>query len=90
MSAFFVLGRAICIIFTSQLIINIMTNVELLQLIKSKIENVRNEINDLSLNIVEDQNYDLISDTLSTELESDLCNAIDTINLLIDDVEDNI
>jgi hypothetical protein len=69
---------------------NIMTNVELLQLIKSKIENVRNEINDLSLNIVEDQNYDLIFDTLSTELESDLCNAIDTINLLIDDVEDNI
>ena len=67
-----------------------MTNIELLQFIKNKIENVRDEINDLSLNVVEDQNYDLIFDTLSIELESDLCNVIDTIESLIDDVEDNI
>jgi hypothetical protein len=64
-----------------------MTNIELLNLILSKIENVRNEINDLTTDVVEDENYDLIFDTLVTELESDLCNAIDTVNNLIDNVE---
>jgi hypothetical protein len=62
-----------------------MTNIELLKLILSKIEKVRDEINDLD--VVEDENYDLIFDTLCTRLESDLCNAIDTVNELIDDVE---
>ena len=62
-----------------------MNNIELLQLIKDKIEKVRDEINDL--NVVEDENYDLIFDTLATNLESDLCNAIDTVELLIDNVE---
>ena len=64
-----------------------MTNIELLNLILSKIENVRNEINDLTINVVGDDNYDLVFDTLVTDLESDLCNAIDTVNNLIDDVE---
>jgi hypothetical protein len=62
-----------------------MTNKKLLKLIKSKIENVRNEINDLTID-VKDDNYDLIFDTLTIKLESDLCNAIDTVNLLIDDI----
>ena len=62
-----------------------MTNKKLLKLIKSKIENVRNEINDLTID-VKDDNYDLIFDTLNIKLESDLCNAIDTVNLLIDDI----
>jgi hypothetical protein len=65
----------------------IMTNIELLKLILSKIENVRDEINDLTTEVVADENYDLIFDTLCTRLESDLCNAIDTVNELIDDVE---
>ena len=67
-----------------------MINIELLQLIKSKIENVRDEINDLTTEVVADQNYDLIFDTLVTDLESDLCAAIDTVSLLIDDVEDTM
>ena len=64
-----------------------MTNQQLLELIKRKIENVRHEIIDLTILIVEDDNYDLIYDTLATNLESDLCNAIDTVELLIDNVE---
>ena len=64
-----------------------MTNQQLLELIKRKIENVRHEIIDLTILIVEDDNYDLIYDTLATNLESDLCNAIDTVSLLIDDIE---
>jgi hypothetical protein len=64
-----------------------MTNIELLKSILSKIENVRDEINDLTTEVVVDKNYDLIFDTLCTKLESDLCSAIDTVNELIDDVE---
>jgi len=48
-----------------------MTNIELLELISKKIDDVRDEINDLSLSIVEDDNYDLMYDTI-VEIVCDL------------------
>ena len=67
-----------------------MTNIELLELIASKIDAVRDEINDLSLKVVEDDNYDLVFDTIvsiTTDLENTssialiLAEEIDTIEI---------
>lgn len=67
-----------------------MTNIELLELIASKIDAVRDEVNDLTLKVVEDENYDLVFDNIVrmiTDLEqvsSDarvLADEIDTIEI---------
>ena len=68
---------------------NDVKNLDLLKLIQSKIEKLRDEVNDLT-NLVDEsdeENYFLVFDTLTTELESDLCNAIDTVSNLIDEIE---
>ena len=66
-------------------------NIEILKNILAKIENVRHEIIDLQINLDYDdddlEGYELIVETLDSELESDLCNAIDTVARLIEDVE---
>ena len=67
-----------------------MTNIELLELIASKIDAVRDEINELSLFVVEDENWTRVFDSISrmtTDLEqvsSDarvLADEIDTIEI---------
>ena len=67
-----------------------MTNIELLELIASKIDAVRDEVNDLTLKVTDDDNYDLVFDSIvrmTTDLEqvsSDarvLADEIDTIEI---------
>ena len=67
-----------------------MTNIELLELIASKIDAVRDEVNDLTLKVADDNNYDLVFDSIvrmTTDLEqvsSDarvLADEIDTIEI---------
>jgi hypothetical protein len=65
-----------------------MNNIQLVQFILSKVESLREEIIDLTHEVKDEDNYDLVFDTLSTEVESDLINLIDTFNLLIDDLDD--
>lgn len=65
-----------------------MNNLKLLNKIKSKLEKTREEIIELSLKVGEDENYWIVFDMLSTELESDLCNALDTVECCIDEITD--
>ena len=67
-----------------------MTNIELLELIASRIDAVRDEVNDLTLKVADDDNYDLVFDSIvrmTTDLEqvsSDarvLADEIDTIEI---------
>jgi hypothetical protein len=66
-------------------------NIDVLKNILTKIENVRSEIIDLQSNLndadTDSDGYELMLDTLDSDLESDLCNAIDTVKNLIDDIE---
>jgi hypothetical protein len=63
-----------------------MTNIELLELIASKIDAVRDEINDLSLKVVEDENYDLVSDTI-VSITTDLENTSDIAMMLSEEID---
>jgi hypothetical protein len=65
-----------------------MTNRKLVKSLLKKVETLRQEIIDSTLEIKNEKNYDLVFDTLSTEIESDLCGLIDTFKLLIDDIDD--
>jgi hypothetical protein len=65
-----------------------MTNKKLVKLLLKKVETLRQEIIDASFEVQDEKNYDLVFDTLSTEVESDLCGLIDTFKLLIDDIDD--
>jgi hypothetical protein len=65
-----------------------MTNKKLVKSLLKKVETLRQEIIDSTLEIKNEKNYDLVFDTLSTEVESDLCGLIDTFKLLIDDIDD--
>jgi hypothetical protein len=65
-----------------------MTNRKLVKSLLKKVETLRQEIIDSTLEIKNEKNYDLVFDTLSTEVESDLCGLIDTFKLLIDDIDD--
>jgi hypothetical protein len=66
-----------------------MNNLKLLNKIKSKLEKTREEINELSLKVGKDENFWLVFDMISTELESDLCNALNTVETCIEDIEDS-
>ena len=63
-----------------------MTNIELLELIASKIDAVRDEINDLSLKVVEDDNYDLVFDTI-VSITTDLDNTSSTALILAEEID---
>jgi len=63
-----------------------MTNIELLELIASKIDAVRDEINDLSLTVVEDENYDLVFDTI-VSITTDLENTSSTAIILSEEID---
>ena len=65
-----------------------MTNRKLVKSLLKKVEALRHEIGDATHELKDEKNYLLIHDTLSTEVESDLCNLIDTFKLLIDDIDD--
>jgi hypothetical protein len=65
-----------------------MTNRKLVKSLLKKVETLRQEIIDTSFEVQDEKNYDLVFDTLSTEVESDLCGLIDTFKLLIDDIDD--
>jgi hypothetical protein len=65
-----------------------MTNKKLVKSLLKKVETLRQEIIDASFEVQDEKNYDLVFDTLSTEVESDLCGLIDTFKLLIDDIDD--
>ena len=72
-------------IYVNQKIKN-MTNIELLELIASKIDAVRDEINDLSLTVVEDENYDLVFDTI-VSITTDLENTSSTAIMLSEEID---
>jgi hypothetical protein len=63
-----------------------MTNIELLELIASKIDAVRDEINDLSLKVVEDENYDLVFDTI-VSITTDLENTSSTALMVAEEID---
>ena len=63
-----------------------MTNIELLELISKKIDDVRDEINDLSLLIVEDDNYDLMYDTI-VEIVCDLENTSSNAMMISEEID---
>jgi hypothetical protein len=64
----------------------IMTNIELLELIASKIDAVRDEVNDLTLKVVEDENYDLVFDTI-VSMTSDLEQVSSDARVLADEID---
>jgi hypothetical protein len=63
-----------------------MTNIELLELIASKIDVVRDEINDLSLKVIEDKNYDLVFDTI-VSMTTDLENTSSTVLMIAEEID---
>ena len=65
-----------------------MTNKKLVKSLLQKVEALRQEIIDTTHELKDEKNYLLIHDTLSTEVESDLLNLIDTFELLIDDIDE--
>jgi hypothetical protein len=64
-----------------------MKNLKTIQSLKNEVELLRNKIIDATLTLKADSSYDLIFDSLSTDIESDLCNILDTFETLIDEVE---
>jgi hypothetical protein len=63
-----------------------MTNIELLELIASKIDAVRDEVNDLSLKVVEDENYDLVFDTI-IDMTTDLEGVSSTATMIAEEID---
>jgi hypothetical protein len=63
-----------------------MTNIELLELIASKIDAVRNKINDLTLKVVDDENYDLVFDSI-VRMTTDLEQVSDEARVLADEID---
>ena len=63
-----------------------MTNIELLELISKKIDDVRDEINDLALSIIEDDNYDLMYDTI-VEIICDLENTSSNAMIISEEID---
>ena len=64
-----------------------MKNLKTIQSLKNEVELLRNKIIDATLTLKADSSYDLIFDSLSTDIESDLCNVLDTFETLIEEVE---
>ena len=63
-----------------------MTNIELLELIASKIDAVRDEINELSLFVVEDENWTRVFDSIS-RMTTDLEQVSDDARVLADEID---
>ena len=65
-----------------------MKNLELLKKFEEKIENLRLEIIAASSDLdTTDENYDLISDILETDVESSFCNLLRDFDFLISEIE---
>jgi len=74
--------------FTSNQKIKNMTNIELLKLIRQKIDDVRKECDDLLDSVIEDNNYDSVFDTINHiacerlySISSDISEEINTIEI---------
>jgi division protein CdvB (Snf7/Vps24/ESCRT-III family) len=63
-----------------------MNNIELLEKISRKIDRVRDEINDLTLKVVADENYDLVFDSIVSMI-SDLENVSSEARVLADEID---
>ncbi len=63
-----------------------MNNIELLELISKKINHVRDEINDLTLKVVEDENYDLVVDSI-VSIITDLENISSEAMMLSEEID---
>ena len=63
-----------------------MTNIKLLELISKKINHVRDEINDLTLKVVEDENYDLVVDSI-VSIITDLENISSEAMMLSEEID---
>jgi hypothetical protein len=63
-----------------------MTNIELLELIASKIDAVRDEVNNLTLKVVEDENYDLVFDSI-VRMTTDLEQVSSDARVLADEID---
>jgi hypothetical protein len=63
-----------------------MTNIELLEKISRKIDRVRDEINDLTLKVVTDENYDLVFDSIVSMI-SDLENVSSEAMMLSEEID---
>ena len=65
-----------------------MKNLELLKQMQEKIENLRLEIIKTSIDLdTTDENYDLIFDKLSEDVESSFCNLLNDFDNLISEIE---
>ena len=65
-----------------------MKNLELLKQMQEKIENLRLEIIEASIDLdTTDENYDLIFDTLSEDVESSFCSLLNDFDSLISEIE---
>ena len=63
-----------------------MNNIELLEKISRKIDRVRDEINNLTLKVVADENYDLVFDSI-VSMTSDLENVSSEARVLADEID---
>ena len=64
-----------------------MKNLKTLKSLKKEIELLRTKIIDISIDLKVDNSYELIFDSLETDVESDLCNLLNTFEMLIEEVE---
>jgi hypothetical protein len=65
-----------------------MKNKKLVKILRKDVEILRNKINNSTVKLKDEKNYNLTFDTLTTEIESDICNLLDTFDELIDDIDD--
>lgn len=61
-----------------------MSNLDKIKKLIEKVEQLKHDINYTI--IEEDENYYLITNTLNTEVESNLYNILDQLNLLVDNI----
>ena len=63
-----------------------MNNIQLLKKVSKKINKLRNKINLLSLQVVEDENYDLVFDNI-VEITFNLEHIVDRVDILSEEID---
>ena len=63
-----------------------MNNIQLLKKVSKKINKLRNKINLLSLQVVEDENYDLVFDNI-VEITFNLEYIVDRVDILSEEID---
>lgn len=63
-----------------------MNNIQLLKKVSKKINKLRDKINLLSLQVVEDENYDLVFDNI-VEITFNLEHIVDRVDILSEEID---